>query len=236
MKRIYIKYTKELLTTVVKESRSVRDLMLKLGLRACGGNYKIMSARLNRMDIDISHFSGAGWRKGMKGSYLKIDLSKVLSKDSKYSTGSPYQSFKVKKLLYDNGLKKKECESCGITEWLGGLIVFELHHIDGNSFNNELENLQILCPNCHSITENFRGKNIKKVKKVKIPTIKKEKEHKEKEPKLKKERKLRINNRKVKERPTVEYLINEVRLLGYRGTGKKYGVSDNAVRKWIKVK
>ncbi len=162
MKRTYTKHTKESLTPIVKESRSVRDVMLRLGLKASGGNYKIMLARLRTMDIDVSHFLNKGWRKGMKHSYLKTDLSNILCKNSTYITGSPYQSNKVKTLLFNNNLKEKKCKNCSITNWLGSDIVFELHHIDGDSYNNEINNLEILCPNCHSVTYNFRGKNIKK--------------------------------------------------------------------------
>lgn len=69
-----------------------------------------------------------------------------------------YQSYKLKTRLINEGIKENKCECCGITEWNGKQINFELHHIDGNSSNNSLSNLQILCPNCHSQTENFRSK------------------------------------------------------------------------------
>lgn len=60
-----------------------------------------------------------------------------------------------------NGLKDKVCEMCGIRDWNGRELVFELHHIDGNRNNNSLDNLMILCPNCHSQTDNFRNKSRK---------------------------------------------------------------------------
>jgi hypothetical protein len=61
---------------------------------------------------------------------------------------------KLRKLLIRDGIKEKKCEMCGISEWLGSELPLELHHIDGNRFNNEFHNLQILCPNCHSLTPN----------------------------------------------------------------------------------
>jgi hypothetical protein len=61
---------------------------------------------------------------------------------------------KLRKKLIQDGIKKDECEVCNLTEWMGQKIPLELHHVDGNRFNNELENLQILCPNCHSLTPN----------------------------------------------------------------------------------
>jgi len=72
-----------------------------------------------------------------------------------------YQSYKLKNKLIEAGLKENKCECCGITQWNGKEIKFELHHIDGNSSNNSLSNLRILCPNCHSQTDNFRSKKRK---------------------------------------------------------------------------
>lgn len=69
---------------------------------------------------------------------------------------------RLKNKLIKEGLKTHECENCGLYEWLGNKIPIELHHIDGNNKNNEIYNLKILCPNCHSITHNFRGRNKKR--------------------------------------------------------------------------
>lgn len=69
--------------------------------------------------------------------------------------------------LIKEGYKERKCECCGNTEWMGHPIVLELHHIDGNRSNNDLSNLKLLCPNCHSITDNFKSKNIKSYKKLK---------------------------------------------------------------------
>lgn len=59
--------------------------------------------------------------------------------------------------MLKEGYKENKCEICGITEWLGNPIVCQLHHIDGDNTNNTIENLQILCPNCHSQTDNYCG-------------------------------------------------------------------------------
>ena len=68
--------------------------------------------------------------------------------------------------LIKEGIKERKCECCGNTHWLGEPIVLELHHIDGNKTNNSLENLQLLCPNCHAHTDNFKSKNIKHYKNI----------------------------------------------------------------------
>ena len=62
-----------------------------------------------------------------------------------------------------NGSKTHMCENCGNDKWMGSKIPIEVHHIDGNNKNNLLENIQFLCPNCHALTPNYRGRNKKKV-------------------------------------------------------------------------
>ena len=74
-----------------------------------------------------------------------------------------YQSNKLRVRLIESEIKDSKCEVCGLSEWLGFPIRLELDHIDGNMYNHKLENLRILCPNCHSQTETYRGKN-KKIK------------------------------------------------------------------------
>ena len=72
------------------------------------------------------------------------------------------QSNKVRIKLLDEGLKEHKCECCGLTTWLNQPIPLELHHKDGNRYNNVLENFELLCPNCHAFTDSYRGKNVNK--------------------------------------------------------------------------
>lgn len=72
------------------------------------------------------------------------------------------QSNKVRLKLLKEGYKEYKCECCGLTEWKGKPIPLELHHIDGNHHNNTIENYSLLCPNCHALTDSYRGKNSKK--------------------------------------------------------------------------
>lgn len=92
------------------------------------------------------------WNKGK----LLYSVENVLSKESNFSTQY------VKKFILQKGLKVYKCEKCQISDWCGSKIILELDHIDGCSDNNELQNLRLLCPNCHSQTDTFRGRNINK--------------------------------------------------------------------------
>ena len=69
------------------------------------------------------------------------------------------QTNKIRQKLLREGYKKHICENCGLSEWLGNHIPLEVHHIDGNSHHNEISNYQLLCPNCHALTDSYRGKN-----------------------------------------------------------------------------
>ena len=73
--------------------------------------------------------------------------------------GVCHNATKLKMRLFNEGVKEYKCEKCGISEWNGEHITLEIHHINGNHSDNRLENLQILCPNCHSQTINFNGKS-----------------------------------------------------------------------------
>lgn len=97
--------------------------------------------------------SGKGMHKKAVNVY---ELQDIL--DGKYPG---YQTYKLKNKLLSAGLKQNICECCGISEWNGKSLNMELHHKDGNTKNNSLDNLQILCPNCHAQTETFRAKNKK---------------------------------------------------------------------------
>ena len=70
----------------------------------------------------------------------------------------PITSYKLKKRLLKEGLKKQKCEICNLSEWNDSIIPLELHHINGNNKDNSLSNLQMLCPNCHALTDNYRNR------------------------------------------------------------------------------
>jgi hypothetical protein len=92
--------------------------------------------------------------QGLKGKKVSNKRKNTLE----YLENEFISTPRLRRKLIQDGIKEHKCEMCGIENWLGRDIKLELHHIDGNRFNNNLSNLQILCPNCHSLTPNHSKK------------------------------------------------------------------------------
>lgn len=97
-------------------------------------------------NIDISHFTGQAWSQGRRCGY-KYPI------EDYFNNIRQINSVRLKQRLLEEGIKDHCCEKCLKEQWLDGLIPLELHHIDGNRFNNAFDNIMILCPNCHYIKE-----------------------------------------------------------------------------------
>jgi Zn finger protein HypA/HybF involved in hydrogenase expression len=155
-------YQKDKLEQIVSESYSFAEALRKIGLRDVGSNFKTIKKYVKEYNIDTSHFRGQTWNKGMGNTdYAAYNkLENILKENTNFKSDT------LKYRLVKEGLKQWKCEKCGNEGvWKGEELVLELHHINGNHYDNRLENLQILCPNCHSQTDNFRNKNsIKAVK------------------------------------------------------------------------
>ena len=143
------------LKVAVKNSFSYRNVIILLGLVPAGGNYDQVRRRIENMSLSTVHFKGKGWNKDLKiTTRLAQPLEEVLI------VGSKIQSFNLKNRLYLVGLKKPKCELCGWAQkTIDGRIPVELDHINGDKEDNRIENLRILCPNCHSLQATHRGKN-----------------------------------------------------------------------------
>ncbi len=151
-----LKYTKEILEPVVKNSTSYAQVLESLNLYKSGGNYKNIKCHIDKFSLDTSHFKGQGWSKGVvcrdSQDYLKKydkNIIKHISTDS------------IKKKILQDKIMPYKCNICGLSEWIGNPIPLELHHKDGDRWNNEINNLEIICPNCHTLTDNYKGKKNK---------------------------------------------------------------------------
>ena len=157
-------YQKDKLEQIVSESYSFAEALRKIGLRDVGSNFKKIKKYVEEYNIDTSHFRGQTWNKGMGNTdYAAYNkLENILKENTNFKSDT------LKYRLVKEGLKQWKCEKCGNEGvWEGKELVLELHHINGNHYDNRLENLQILCPNCHSQTDNFRNKNSTKAVKPK---------------------------------------------------------------------
>jgi len=234
-------YSVEEFKKAVEESFSIAQTLTKLGLSPKGGNYRVFKRFEKLYNIDTSHFTGQGHLKGKSHKFNTTPLSEILVRDYEYSSN------KLRKRLILEGLKEHKCECCGLNEWLGELIPLELDHIDGDHYNNTLENLKVLCPNCHAKTPTYRGKNKRSKNsqtlknKTQIAKIKKIYNCSSCGVQLKSKCKTSLclschskTQRKI-ERPPKEQLLREVQQSSYVAVGRKYGVSDNAIRKWLKT-
>ena len=152
------KWNEQDLRKAVAISFSKRQVLKILGLVEAGGNYEQITKYINLYKIDTSHFLGKGSNKGKTLIRKHIySLKEILVKDSNF------QSHKLKKRLFAEKIKKPKCEMCGWEKIsVDGRIPIELDHINGNHHDNRIENLRILCPNCHSLQSTHRGKNKKK--------------------------------------------------------------------------
>lgn len=149
-------YQDEELIKAVETSTSYAEVMSRIGLKR-GGNYKYIKNNIKRLELDISHFKGQGWGRG-RIIGPKYPINDYLS-NQKFIT-----SHHLRQRLIKENILEAKCYSCNLRTWLDKPIPLELHHIDGNNKNHNLSNLIILCPNCHTLTDNYGVKNTKTYK------------------------------------------------------------------------
>ena len=220
-------YSDEELFDAVRESTTMADVLRKLNLVPKGGNYSIRS-RIRKLGLDTSHWLGRAHLRGKTRRLPKLPLSEILV------DGSTYGRTHLKERLLKEGLLNNWCSLCGQDSvWRAGVLVLILDHINGKNTDNRLENLRLLCPNCNSQQDTFCGRKNRGVKRV---------EHiwkcEDCGTTITRDARWcrpcgRKRTRKV-ERPSLDALLQDRQNMSMEAVGRKYGVSGNAVKKWIR--
>jgi hypothetical protein len=139
----------------IAANRSLAGAIRALGGEPNDTNYKRIRRAIERYSLDTSHLAAPGCAQGgTMPSRWRKPISDVLVE------GSRAQTSKLRERLIAEGLKARRCEACGRDCWEGRPIPLELDHVNGKRTDNRLENLRLLCPNCHALTPTYRGRNI----------------------------------------------------------------------------
>jgi 5-methylcytosine-specific restriction endonuclease McrA len=138
------------LKKAVEASRSIRQVLIALGLRPAGGNYAQIASAIAEQGLSTDHFSGRRWNHGRSfGPRQPIEALLV---------STTVSSYRLKHRLIKESIVQPVCSHCKQTTWMGGAIPLELDHIAGCRSNIQLTNLRLLCPNCHALTPTYRSK------------------------------------------------------------------------------
>lgn len=154
-------FTPTELQKLLDESDSYADLFRKIGMCEYGRNRDTLKRIIEEYNLDLTQININKSKPKPHSSCYKKRLEDILQNKVPYD----HMSTLFKRLI-KAGYKERKCERCGINSWLGEDLTLHLHHKDGNHKNNELSNLEVLCPNCHSQTDSFAGKNNKNKKMI----------------------------------------------------------------------
>ena len=204
--------------SIVDKSKTYTEILKHFGLQNKGRNSNTLKKRLREDGLSFTPIKGY--------RYNKLNLKDVMV------VNSTYKREHLKRRLIKEDILKEICDICGlINEWNGDKLILVLDHINGISNDHRLENLRLLCPNCNSQTPNFCGRNNKKKSQIYYCECG---DIKSKHSKMCRECS-NIKARKVKNRPSKKQIKKDLEELGsFCAVGRKYNVSDNGIRKWLK--
>ena len=231
------RYTEQQVRDAVASARSLAEALRTLGLRPAGGNHRTLHRLIAKYGISVAHMDPK-WALRRVPRGTATPLSKILVVDSTYHRGH------LKDRLFDEGVKQRRCELCGLgDEWRGRPMSLILDHINGVPTDNRIENLRIVCPNCAATLETHCGRKNRIDREPRVclhcrgEFIPKYPTHRYCSQRCgshsKGSHEPQPERRKVP-RPSYEQLLADVQTMSFVAVGRKYGVSDNAVRKWLR--
>lgn len=151
---IWLSLNDEGFEALVMESPSVSAILGRVGLVNKGGNQATVWKRINHLGIQTPHLvRGRGQNTSARPSQA-VPLDEIIQ-----GFHPDYRTGLLKHRLFAAGLKENQCEECEVDSWCSKPLVCQLEHVNGDSRDHRFENLKILCPNCHSQTPTFAGRN-----------------------------------------------------------------------------
>lgn len=215
---------KDHLLKLIKESRSIKEVLFKLGYSGAGTWYPIFKKKCEEFNID--------WKAEM---LPESGTHKRFSEDEIFIEGSSASQHALRNRYFYGNYSEYKCSICGINEWNNKPLTLRLDHINGHNTDDRLENLRWVCPNCDSQLDTYCGKNLKKRREERACV-----DCGKPIPKTARRTTLRCakcankRKRKVVKRPTKKELEELLKASSFVDVGKRFGVTDNAVRKWCR--
>nr|WP_188547058.1 HNH endonuclease [Rhodococcus trifolii] len=151
-----MKYTEEVLREAVDQSNSIAGVLRHLGVPLSGGSHAHISRRIRRLEIDTSHFTGQAHLKGKSSSNRRTAATILIRRAPGSARAKPHH---LRRAMLESGVVE-ECALCRLgPAWMGEPLRLHVDHVDGNPLDCRLVNLRFLCPNCHSQTPTWAGRN-----------------------------------------------------------------------------
>lgn len=220
-KNIIARYTKEEIEAMLEQSSSVSDFMKRLGYVNYQGNSR-NTVRKVIEKLGLLEKLEALKRNSIRIRMKKLALSNSLSAENILSEDSDIDRVTVKRFILRNNLIEYKCQKCGNeANWLGEPLTLQLHHINGNSRDNRLENLCWLCPNCHSQTDNFGSKNSSVLRELEVKR------------QVEKQKREVAKQNFIDERKKYLDTIDTTKFGWQTKAGKDLGISHTQVKRWV---